>query len=176
MKNIMDKKSGIIFLTGLLLFFSTPFSGAAENNSGKLAAFFANKIRVVGEVNSPTLMKFQEGMTVWDAITKAGGISPVADIQEIKIRRQEGDKLKLIPVFQGIEFNKKIPLKGGDLILIPEHKLKAQRAFSDLLDKYPAARQKIMQLKNKGFSEQWIRKFIYQITNGQTAHPEQSPR
>ena len=90
---------------------------------------FENRINIIGEVKKPQVIKFQEGMTVLDAVLLAEGLTEIAKPTATKIYRKifrdPGNKvIKKIQVdlgkviFEG-ELSKNIKLKPGDIILIP---------------------------------------------------------
>lgn len=90
---------------------------------------FENRVNIIGEVEKPQVIKFQEGMTVLDAVLLAEGLTETAKPTASKIYRKvvldsgqktinklqvELDKV----IFEG-DLSKNVPLKPGDIILIP---------------------------------------------------------
>ena len=90
---------------------------------------FENRVNIIGEVKKPQVIRFQEGMTVLDAVLLAEGLTEIAKPTASKIYRKvildsgqktinklevELDKV----IFEG-DLSKNIPLKPGDIILIP---------------------------------------------------------
>jgi len=90
---------------------------------------FKNRVNIVGEVEKPQVIRFQEGMTVLDAVLLAEGLTKIAKPAATKIYRKiirgPGKKvIKKLPVdlgkviFEG-DLSKNVQLKPGDIILIP---------------------------------------------------------
>jgi len=90
---------------------------------------FENRVNIIGEVKKPQVIRFQEGMTVLDAVLLAEGLTDIAKPTASKIYRKvilaSGKKTinKLEVelgkvIFEG-DLSKNIPLKPGDIILIP---------------------------------------------------------
>lgn len=89
---------------------------------------FSNRINVMGEVEAPQVVTYQEGMTVMDAILMAEGLTDIAKANDTKIyRRNKGRSGKSIEkinvpldkvIFEG-DLSKNIPLKPGDIIHVP---------------------------------------------------------
>ena len=83
----------------------------------------ATKIFVEGEVKSPGIYTYQEGLTALNACIMAGGFSKFAAPNRTRIIRQNGDKVIIIKIDLIDVRNGKIPdaeIKPGDRILIPE--------------------------------------------------------
>jgi polysaccharide biosynthesis/export protein len=83
----------------------------------------ASKIYVEGEVKSPGVYTYQEGLTALNACIMAGGFSKFAAPNRTRIIRQNGDKVIIIKIDLIDVRNGKIPdaeIKPGDRILIPE--------------------------------------------------------
>jgi polysaccharide export outer membrane protein len=86
---------------------------------------FANRITVVGEVNNPQTIPFQEGLTVLDAILAAGGLTKHADPDDTTIIRKDKIKAKKIKVdmeavIDDGEFEQNILLVPGDVVIVGE--------------------------------------------------------
>ncbi|MGA8181543.1 MAG: polysaccharide biosynthesis/export family protein, partial [Desulfobacterales bacterium] len=83
----------------------------------------ASKIYVEGEVKSPGVYTYQEGLTALNACIMAGGFSKFAAPNRTRIIRQNGDKLIIIKINLNAVKDGKIPdaeIKPGDRINIPE--------------------------------------------------------
>jgi polysaccharide export outer membrane protein len=83
----------------------------------------ASKIYVEGEVKSPGVYTYQEGLTALNACIMAGGFSKFAAPNRTRIIRQNGDKLIIIKINLNDVKDGKIPdaeIKPGDRIHIPE--------------------------------------------------------
>lgn len=84
---------------------------------------FENIIRVVGEVKQEKTFNHEEGMTILDAILKAGGVTPYARPSGTKVIRRRGDKIEEILIdidaVRNGEVDKNILLEPGDVISVP---------------------------------------------------------
>ena len=84
----------------------------------------SNKIYVIGKVNRPGEFIATGYMDVLQALTMAGGLTPYADSDEIKIirRTETGTKMKLFDydeVISGERLDMNIILKAGDTVVVP---------------------------------------------------------
>ena len=84
----------------------------------------SNKIYVIGKVNRPGEFIATGYMDVLQALTMAGGLTPYADSDEIKIirRTEAGTKVKLFDydeVISGERLDMNIILKAGDTVVVP---------------------------------------------------------
>jgi len=84
----------------------------------------SNKIYVIGKVNRPGEFVATGYMDVLQALTMAGGLTPFADADEIKIirRTKTGTKMKLFDydeVISGERLDMNITLKAGDTVVVP---------------------------------------------------------
>ena len=84
-----------------------------------------NKIYVVGKVNKPGDFIAIRNVDVMQALSIAGGPTPFAAVNKIKIlRRGENGEMKAIPfkysrVEKGEDLEQNIILQGGDIIVVP---------------------------------------------------------
>lgn len=84
-----------------------------------------NKIYVVGKVNKPGEFPSNRTMDVMQALSMAGGLTPYASVNSIKIlRRDEHGQMKSIPfkysrVEKGEDLEQNIILNGGDVVVVP---------------------------------------------------------
>lgn len=81
-------------------------------------------IYVTGRVNAPNRFTVNANITVLQGLSLAGGPNPFAKRNKIKIIRQEGDKNKVFffkydEVVDGENLDQNIPLKRGDVIVVP---------------------------------------------------------
>jgi polysaccharide export outer membrane protein len=81
-------------------------------------------IYVTGRVNAPNRFTVNANITVLQGLSLAGGLNPFAKRNKIKIIRQEGDKNKVFffkydEVVDGENLDQNIPLKRGDVIVVP---------------------------------------------------------
>ena len=84
----------------------------------------SNKIYVIGKVNRPGEFIATGYMDVLQALTMAGGLTPYADSDDIKIirRTESGTKMKLFDydeVISGERLDMNIILKAGDTVVVP---------------------------------------------------------
>jgi len=84
----------------------------------------SNKIYVIGKVNRPGEFIATGYMDVLQALTMAGGLTPYAESDEIKIMRrtETGTKMKLFDydeVISGERLDMNIILKAGDTVVVP---------------------------------------------------------
>jgi len=84
----------------------------------------SNKIYVIGKVNRPGEFIATGYMDVLQALTMAGGLTPYADSDEIKIirRTKTGTKIKLFDydeVVSGERLDMNIILNAGDTVVVP---------------------------------------------------------
>ena len=84
----------------------------------------SNKIYVIGKVNRPGEFIATGYMDVLQALTMAGGLTPYAESDEIKIirRTRTGTKMKLFDydeVISGERLDMNIILKAGDTVVVP---------------------------------------------------------
>jgi len=89
---------------------------------------FGNRINVMGEVEKPQVVTFQDGMTVMDAVLMAEGLTDIAKANGTKVYRRintrSGKSIEKINVqldkviFEG-DLSKNILLKPGDIIHVP---------------------------------------------------------
>ena len=89
------------------------------------AASTYSQVKVIGQVNTPQALAYREGMTVIDAVLAVGGLAPFASGNRAKLIRTENGKPREIPVKINNIVNKgdmrtNIPLKPGDVLVIPE--------------------------------------------------------
>jgi polysaccharide export outer membrane protein len=83
-----------------------------------------NKIFVVGKVNKPGDYMVNRNTDVMQALSMAGGITPFASENNIKILRREHGVLRSIPfkysrVEKGKDLEQNIILQGGDVVVVP---------------------------------------------------------
>ena len=84
----------------------------------------SNKIYVLGKVNRPGEFIASHYMDVLQALSLAGGLSPYAESDEIKIMRRTGGSKQVFEfdydeVISGDRLDMNIILKAGDTIVVP---------------------------------------------------------
>ncbi len=82
----------------------------------------SSRIRVIGEVKTPSLIPFFEGITALDAVLSAGGFTDFASKNDVLIVRREGNavsniEVKLKDVMNG-NLKKNVYLKPGDIVTV----------------------------------------------------------
>lgn len=83
-----------------------------------------NKIYVIGKVNKPGEFPTGRYVDVLQALSMAGGLTPFASENGIKVMRKEGGKDIVFPfrysdVKNGEDLEQNIQLKGGDVVVVP---------------------------------------------------------
>ncbi len=83
-----------------------------------------NVIYVVGKVNKPGNYVVVRDTDVMQVLSMAGGLTPYASENNIKILRREHGTLKSIPfkysqVEKGVNLEQNIILQGGDVVVVP---------------------------------------------------------
>jgi polysaccharide biosynthesis/export protein len=83
-----------------------------------------NKIYVIGRVNKPGEYVTGRYVDVLQGLTMAGGLTPFAAENDIKVKRKENGKDLVFPfryseVKKGVNLGQNIPLKGGDVVVVP---------------------------------------------------------
>jgi polysaccharide export outer membrane protein len=83
-----------------------------------------NKIYVIGKVNKPGEFVAGRYVDVLQALSMAGGLTPFASENNIKVLRKENGKDLVFPfrysqVKRGDNLDQNILLKGGDVVVVP---------------------------------------------------------
>ncbi len=83
-----------------------------------------NKVYVVGKVNRPGEFVLRQSADVMQALSMAGGTTPFANLNKIKILRRQGTGQVAIPfryadVEQGRSLDQNITLQAGDVVVVP---------------------------------------------------------
>lgn len=83
---------------------------------------FGQRIRVIGQVRTPTTMPYTEGMTALDAVLSAGGFTEFANQNSVVIVRKDGNtskniEVRLKDVMNG-NLKKNVPLQPGDIVTV----------------------------------------------------------
>lgn len=82
------------------------------------------KVFVIGKVGKPGEYVVGRYVDVLQALTLAGGLTPFANEDDIKILRKEGGKERIIPfnysqVKRGHNLEQNIRLQAGDVVMVP---------------------------------------------------------
>ena len=83
-----------------------------------------NKIYVVGKVARPGVYVANSYVDVVQAIAMAGGMTPFASVNKIKIVRRKGKELEAYPfrfsdIEKGKDLQQNIVLRSGDIVIVP---------------------------------------------------------
>jgi polysaccharide biosynthesis/export protein len=84
-----------------------------------------SQVKVIGQVAHPQAIAYRQGMTVLDAVLAVGGLTDYAAGNRARIVRmvngQETDiKLRLNALVNGGDMSQNLPLKPGDVLVVPE--------------------------------------------------------
>ncbi|MHB8533828.1 MAG: polysaccharide biosynthesis/export family protein [Sulfuricaulis sp.] len=82
------------------------------------------QIFVIGKVNKPGAFPAVRNIDVMQALSMAGGPTPFASLNNIKILRRVNGEQKAISfkyskVEKGVDLNQNIVLQGGDVVVVP---------------------------------------------------------
>jgi polysaccharide biosynthesis/export protein len=83
-----------------------------------------NRVYVIGKVNKPGDFPLNRPTDVMQALSLAGGATPFADTNAIRILRRDGDHEKAIAfryhdIERGRKLNQNILLQSGDTVVVP---------------------------------------------------------
>ena len=83
-----------------------------------------NKIYVIGKVNRPGEYPCGRYVDVLQALSMAGGLTPFASENDIKVLRKENGKDTVLPfrysqVQKGQDLEQNVTLKSGDVVVVP---------------------------------------------------------
>jgi polysaccharide export outer membrane protein len=83
-----------------------------------------NQIFVIGKVNKPGNFLLTGPMDVMQALSVAGGATPFASTNSIRVLRRTGDRMTSIPfhygqVARGRKLDQNILLQSGDTVVVP---------------------------------------------------------
>ena len=92
--------------------------------TASIAQLNGNKIYVIGKVNRPGEFVATSNLDVVQVLSVAGGMTPYAAANKIKVLRREDGKLKAIPfrygdIEKGKSLEQNIILQSGDVVLVP---------------------------------------------------------
>ena len=84
----------------------------------------SSNIRIVGQAAKPEALPYRAGMTLLDAITAVGGLTPYAAGNRAELIRRVDGKEKVYRVhlsnLLGGDIKDNAPLRPGDIIIIPQ--------------------------------------------------------
>ena len=89
-----------------------------------VAAVLGNKVYVIGQVNRPGEFVVNPQVDVLQALSMAGGTTPFADLNAIKILRRDGESQRTLDfrydeVSKGKNLAQNIILQSGDVVIVP---------------------------------------------------------
>lgn len=84
----------------------------------------SQRVYVIGKVNKPGEYSIGRYVDVLQALSMAGGLTPFADTNDIRVMRREGDRQVVLPfeygrVLRGQKLEQNIQLRGGDVVVVP---------------------------------------------------------
>jgi polysaccharide export outer membrane protein len=89
-----------------------------------VVSILGNKVYIIGQVNDPGEYVMSSDLDVMQALSVAGGATPFAELNDIRILRRTADGLTAIgfrynEVVRGRNLEQNIVLQSGDLIVVP---------------------------------------------------------
>jgi polysaccharide export outer membrane protein len=83
-----------------------------------------NKVYVIGKVNKPGEFPVTRNVDVVQALSMAGGMTPYAAVNKIRILRRDGGKQNAIQfaygdIEKGEQLEQNIVLRAGDVVIVP---------------------------------------------------------
>jgi polysaccharide export outer membrane protein len=84
----------------------------------------SQRVYVIGRVNKPGDYAIGRYVDVLQALSMAGGLTPFADSNAIRVMRREGERQIVLPfeysrVVRGQKLEQNIQLRGGDVVVVP---------------------------------------------------------
>lgn len=89
-----------------------------------IKALSGNVVYVIGKVNRPGVFPMVSHVDVVQALSMAGGMTPYAAANKVRVLRREGDRQTAIPfaygdIEKGESLEQNIILKAGDVVVVP---------------------------------------------------------
>ena len=89
-----------------------------------VAQVLGNKVYVIGQVSRPGVFVVNPQVDVLQALSMAGGTTPFASLNDIKILRRTGDRqqalrFKYNEVVKGRNLEQNVMLQSGDVVVVP---------------------------------------------------------
>ena len=83
-----------------------------------------NKVYVIGQVSRPGFFVVNPQVDVLQALSMAGGTTPYANLNDIKILRRTGERQEVLAfryndVINGRKLEQNIILQSGDIVIVP---------------------------------------------------------
>jgi polysaccharide export outer membrane protein len=84
----------------------------------------SQRVYVIGKVSKPGDFPVGRHVDVLQALSMAGGLTPFADANDIRVLRREGDRQVVLPfeynrVVRGQKLEQNIQLRAGDVVVVP---------------------------------------------------------
>jgi len=84
----------------------------------------SQRVYVIGKVNKPGDFPVGRYVDVLQALSMAGGLTPFADANDIRIMRREGERQVVLPfeysrVVRGQKLEQNVQLRAGDVVVVP---------------------------------------------------------
>jgi polysaccharide biosynthesis/export protein len=84
-----------------------------------------SQVKVIGQVKAPKALPYRDGMTVLDAVLEVGGLAQFAAGNRARLVRTENGKtteikVKLEALVEHGDMTQNLPLKPGDVLVVPE--------------------------------------------------------
>lgn len=84
-----------------------------------------SQVKVIGQVKNPTALPYRDGMTVLDAVLAVGGLGNFAAGDRARLVRTENGKqteirIKLQKLVNNGDMSQNLPLRPGDVLVVPE--------------------------------------------------------
>jgi polysaccharide export outer membrane protein len=84
----------------------------------------SQRVYVIGKVNKPGEFPVGRYVDVLQALSMAGGLTPFADSNDIRVMRRDGERQVVLPfeygrVVRGQKLEQNIQLRAGDVIVVP---------------------------------------------------------
>jgi polysaccharide export outer membrane protein len=89
----------------------------------RVTAINGNRVYVIGQVKTPGAYVMNPRLDVMQALTVAGGTTPFAKLEEIRILRR-GNRQQTLPfsfseVAKGRNLDQNVLLESGDVVVVP---------------------------------------------------------
>ncbi|MCZ8129681.1 MAG: polysaccharide biosynthesis/export family protein [Steroidobacteraceae bacterium] len=92
--------------------------------TASLTALEGNRVYVIGQVTKPGTYVMNPRLTVLQALSVAGGMTPFASVNDILVLRGTGATQRVIPfryadVVRGRSLEQNLVLEAGDVVIVP---------------------------------------------------------
>jgi polysaccharide export outer membrane protein len=88
----------------------------------RVAGYRSQRVYVVGEVAKPGIETVKDvPLTVLEAINAAGGVTPLADLRNLTLTREDKTySINLLALYEGGDLRQNVLLKHGDVLNVPD--------------------------------------------------------